>query len=78
MIDILTKKVNHNDDYEINLILKVYLSFVITEKAKIVLTFTFTKNYPDELPEISIEETENIRDENDVMEFLKKLVSFIQ
>ena len=44
-------------------------------QAKIILTFTFTKNYPDEIPEIIIDETENIRDENDVIEFLKKLVT---
>lgn len=42
--------------------------------AKISLTFTFVEKYPDEMPEVVIEETENIEDEDDVLKFLKDTV----
>lgn len=41
------------------------------------MTFKFTKDYPDELPEIEIEETENIQDEDSYLDFLRETVSSI-
>jgi len=40
--------------------------------ASIQVTFKFTPNYPDELPEMDIVESENIDDEQNYMSFLEK------
>ena len=39
-----------------------------------VLSFKFNEKYPDDLPEIVIEETENVLDEEELLEFLKNNV----
>ena len=42
--------------------------------ASIQVSFKFTPNYPEELPEILIEESENLTDEEEFLEFLKNIV----
>ena len=40
-------------------------------KATIEVSFKFTENYPDEVPEIIIEESENLYDEEEFLQSLK-------
>lgn len=42
--------------------------------ATITVSFKFTVDYPDSEPEIVIEESENLRDEDEFLEFLKEIV----
>lgn len=41
----------------------------------IAVTIKFTTNYPDEIPEIEIEDSDNLRDEDEFLTFLKDNVS---
>lgn len=43
-------------------------------KARAILQFKFTPKYPDEPPEMKIVESENIRDEEVLYEFIQVLV----
>lgn len=45
------------------------------DEAKIVLVFRFKEKYPDEIPDMEIEETENVKSEENVYEFLKQQAS---
>lgn len=44
--------------------------------ASIQVSFRFTPNYPEELPEIIIEDSENLVDEEAFLQFLKNIVTF--
>ena len=44
------------------------------DEAKIVLGFKFKSKYPDEMPDMTIEDTENVADEEDIYAFLKQQV----
>ena len=56
-----------------NSIFGIFIIFVIL--AKISVIFTFTANYPDEAPDMEIDESENVTNEDEVLEFLKNTVS---
>ena len=49
----------------------MYLNF----SASIQISFKFTPNYPEELPEITIDELENYPDEDGMFEFMKDIVN---
>ena len=45
--------------------------------ASVKVSFKFTPKYPEELPEIVIEEAENIVDEDTFLQFLEEIVNQI-
>lgn len=44
--------------------------------ASIQVSFKFTPNYPEQLPEIIIEDSENLVDEEAFLQFLKNIVTY--